>query len=397
MNVAGAPRRIVLVAPRYPYPALRGDQRRVLHLALGLARHADVTLVCFGVGAPLPCAGRGIRTVCVRPGLVPSIAANAGAGDPRLPGQVRLYLDARMKRAVAREVRRGPAPVLHVTLCRMAPYLAVPGAAHRHLDLVDPLSANTRDRAIHAAPPARAALTLEARLLRSYESRAASAADSCSVVSADDLGRAPELAHAAVVPNGVDTVAFPFAAPRDRPAALLFFGNLGYFPNEAAARLVAEQVLPRVRALRPAARLRLVGDRPSAAVRRLTRLEAVDLVGPVARMGDALHGAAVALVPMTSGTGMKNKLLEAFSAGTPVVTNRAGALGLEGAHHGQHLMVAGTPDDLAAACVRLLDEPDERVRLAVAAHALVRERYSWERQVDALLALYGDAPVEFTP
>jgi hypothetical protein len=38
----------------------------------------------------------------------------------------------------------------------------------------------------------------------------------------------------------------------------------------------------------------------------------------------------------------------------------------------------------------LLDEPDERVRLAVAAHALVRERYSWERQVDALLALYGD-------
>jgi glycosyltransferase involved in cell wall biosynthesis len=390
VNVAKERRRIVVVAPRYPHPALRGDQRRVLHLALGLARHADVTLVCFGAGPPLPGAGRGIRAVCVRPGLVPAIAANAAAGDPRLPGQVRMYLDARMRRAVAREVRRGPAPVLHVTLCRMAPYLATPGAAHRHLDLVDPLSVNMRDRAAHAAPPARAALALEARLLRRYESRAAGAADSCSLVSADDLRRAPELAHAAVVPNGVDTEAFPFAAPRDRPAALLFFGNLGYFPNEAAARLVAEQVLPRVRALRPAARLRLVGDRPSAAVRRLARLEAVDLVGPVARMGDALHGAAVAVVPMTSGTGMKNKLLEAFSAGTPVVTNRAGALGLEGAHDGRQLVVAGTPDELAAACVRLLDEPDERVRLAVAAHALVRERYSWERQVDALLALYGD-------
>jgi len=74
-------------------------------------------------------------------------------------------------------------------------------------------------------------------------------------------------------------------------------------------------------------RLRLVGDRPSAMVRRLAGLDGVDVVGAVARMNDELHRAAVALVPMTTGTGMKNKLLEAFSAGTPVVTNSRGALG----------------------------------------------------------------------
>jgi len=388
--VSGAPsrRRIVVVSSRYPYPALRGDQRRLLHIVTGLAVHADVTLVSFGHGPPLPGPGRDVRVVTVRRGLATAAAGNAAAADPRLPGQVRLYIDARLRRAVAREVRRGAPPVLHAALGRMAPYLDVGGAAHRHLDLVDPLWLNMRDRAAHAPEPARAALLLEARLLRRYEVRAAAAADSCSLVSADDLARAPELRGAAVVPNGVDTATFPFRTPRERPPVLVFFGNLGYFPNESAARLVAEQVLPAVRAGHPGARLRLAGHRPSATVRRLARLDGVEVVGPVPAMAPVLHEAAVAVLPMTTGTGIKNKLLEAFSAGTPVVTNRAGTLGVDGLAGGRHLLLRETPDELAAACIRLLGDPAERIALADAARELVEARYSWERQVGALLALY---------
>jgi polysaccharide biosynthesis protein PslH len=388
VTARGPRRRVVVVSSRYPYPALRGDQRRLVHIVTGLAAHADVTLVCFGHGPPLPGAGRRVRVVTVRRGVAPAAAANAALPHPALPGQVRLYLDARMRRAVAREVRRGPPPVLHVALGRMAPYLDVGGAAHRHLDLVDPLWLNMRDRAAHARGPARTALMLEARLLRRYEVRAAAAADSCSLVSGDDLARAPELRGAAVVPNGVDTETFPFRAPDDRPPVLVFFGNLGYFPNESAARLVAEQVLPAVRERVPAARLRVVGHRPSAAVRRLARLDGVDVVGPVPAMAPVLHSAAVAVLPMTSGTGIKNKLLEAFSAGTPVVTNRTGMLGIEGIRDGRDLLLGSTPAELADACVSLLGDPRRRVDLAHAARELVETRYSWDRQVRALLHLY---------
>jgi glycosyltransferase involved in cell wall biosynthesis len=380
---------VVLLAPRYPHPADRGDKRRVIHLAAGLARHVDVTLLAFSPGPPAPFPADGVRVVTVRRGLAPALMANARAPDPRLPGQVRLYLDARMWRAAAREVARGPAPVLHVTLARMAPYLAVPGAAHRHLDLIDALAANMADRAADAPPGRRGALTVEAELLGRFEARAVAAADSSSLVSAEDRRRAPALAGAAVVPNGVDTGAFGYAEPRDRAQTLLFFGNLGYFPNEAAAAFVAREVLPRVRATRPAARLRLAGARPSERVRRLGALDGVELVGPVADMSAELHRAAVAVVPMTTGTGMKNKLLEAFSCGTPVVTNREGALGVDGAQPGRHYLLAETPAEQAAAASRLLSDAEERVRLAAAARELVERAYSWERQVQALLALYG--------
>jgi glycosyltransferase involved in cell wall biosynthesis len=86
---------------------------------------------------------------------------------------------------------------------------------------------------------------------------------------------------------------------------------------------------------------------------------------------------------------MKNKLLEAFSCGTPVVTNREGALGVDGAQPGRHYLLAETPAEQAAAASRLLSDTEERVRLAAAARELVERAYSWERQVQALLALYG--------
>jgi glycosyltransferase involved in cell wall biosynthesis len=49
-----------------------------------------------------------------------------------------------------------------------------------------------------------------------------------------------------------------------------------------------------------------------------------------------------------------------------------------------HLLVADALDDFAAACARLVVDPDLAERLAANAHALAVERYDWsiiERQV----------------
>jgi glycosyltransferase involved in cell wall biosynthesis len=379
--------RIVFLAPRYPLPCTRGDQRRVLHLVTELSRHAGVTLLCFGP-ATEPLAAD-VRAVTVTHGLWPMLAANGASPDPRLPLQVRLHLDAQMRRAVRAALAPSPRPVIHATLARMAPYLSIDGARHRHLDLVDALSVNMQERARASLPPARWGLTAEAMLLRRYERAVAAAADTCSLVSEDDRRQRPELAGAAIVPNGVDPASFPYRAPTSRPPVLLFFGNLGYFPNEAAAGLVARQVLPRVRASVAGASLRIVGHRPSAAVRRLGRLPGVTVVGPVERMDRELHGAALAVVPMLSGTGMKNKVLEAFCAGTPVVTNPAGIAGVAGAQPDRHFVQADGAAGLASACAALLQDGGRRAALAGAARRLVEQRYTWARQVETLLALYA--------
>jgi glycosyltransferase involved in cell wall biosynthesis len=92
---------------------------------------------------------------------------------------------------------------------------------------------------------------------------------------------------------------------------------------------------------------------------------------------------------MFSGSGMKNKVLEAFCSGTPVVTNAAGIEGVSGAAPGRHHLQAEGADDLAAACVRLLRDRTGRIELARAGLELVERDFSWARSADALLGLYG--------
>lgn len=379
--------RILFLCPRYPYPPRQGDQVRAYHLIDAFARRAEVAALCFGDGPELPGAAGRAALRRVAPSASGRLRANLRRPQPALPGQVRLFLDAAMERAAKEEVERFQPDVVHVILARMGPYLAAAAGAHTHLDLTDSLSLNMASRAAGERWPLRLPLTLESRLLRGYEARLAAAADSASLVSELDR-RAPGLGGVAVVPNGVDPQRFPFEAPRERPARALFFGNLSYFDNVGTATYLAEQVLPPLRRGCPGAELRLAGARAGGAVGRLARREGVSVAADVPAMSSELHAAAAALLPAFSGSGMRNKVLEAFCAGLPVVTNAFGMRGVEGAEPGVHYVLAETAAEMAAAVAALVEDPDRRLRVAAAARRLVEERYSWEIQADALEALY---------
>jgi polysaccharide biosynthesis protein PslH len=319
-------------------------------------------------------------------GVVTLAAENLRHPDLRLPLQVRLYLDARMRRAVAREARVFKPDVVHATLSRMAPYL-VRGPWHRHLDLVDPASLNMRSRAQAMDWPQSLPFSAEARLARSYEARVATLADTVSLVSEVDR-LAAGLEQAVVIPIGVDEATFFFKAPARRGNRLVFFGNLGYFHNVEPAIYAVREVMPRLRARVPDACVRVVGARPAPAIMRLNGVNGAAVQGPVARMVDELHRAAVALLPVFSGSGMQNKILEAFSAGTPVVTTSRTIRSIAAARPGVHCLVGDTAEELADACARLLADEALRLEMAHAARRLTEERYAIAAQAECLLSLY---------
>jgi glycosyltransferase involved in cell wall biosynthesis len=380
--------RILFATPRYPYPPWRGDQVRVFQLVKALASRAQVRVVSIGAGERLPIQGVEVRTVRSR--LGGRLAANVRAGLST-PAQVRLFLDMQVARAIEEEIVEWKPDVLHITLARMAPYMPDGGPFHRHLDLVDSLSLNMRRRAAAHRGPARLGFSLESRLMQAYEARMAALADTCSVVSEADQS-VPGLGGSAVIPNGVDLDAFPFASPERRAPVLIFFGNLGYFHNIEPARFLAERVLPLVRKRIPQAVLRLVGARPAPAVRKLDQLAGVELLADVPEMAAELHRGTLAVLPSFSGSGIKNKVLEAFCSGLPVIANRLGVQGVEGAVEGEHYLSAESADEIAAAALEMLADAPLRSRLAGAARRLVLERYTWERQAESLLALYRSPP-----
>ncbi len=187
-----------------------------------------------------------------------------------------------------------------------------------------------------------------------------------------------------VVPNGVT---LPDGAPA--PAAdpvLSFTGSLNFHPNVDAAVFAAHAVFPLVRAAMPEARLLIAGRRPVQAVRALVALQGVEVLADVTAMDDVLARTRVGLAPMRAGSGIKNKVLEAWASTRPVVMSRVAANGLT-LPPGHESLVRDGAAALAGAAVALLRDPARASTLGAAARAHVAASFSWERQAAAMDAI----------
>ncbi|MDX2063169.1 MAG: glycosyltransferase [Bacteroidia bacterium] len=97
-------------------------------------------------------------------------------------------------------------------------------------------------------------------------------------------------------------------------------------------------------------------------------------------------GVQVAVVPVTSGSGVRLKVIEALATGVPVATT---PLGAQGATElvGRGLAVGATAEALAGAIGTWLLHPDRRAEAAAEARVAALEYFDMGRQLDALEAL----------
>jgi phosphatidyl-myo-inositol alpha-mannosyltransferase len=201
---------------------------------------------------------------------------------------------------------------------------------------------------------------------------------------------------AVVIPNGVYVNRFAAAGPRpswqataQRPT-IAFVGRLDE-PRKGLP--VLARAVPAVLERYPQARFLLLGRgdgeqaleglEPSA-------LAAIDLLGPLDDDAKAalLRSVDVYVAPQTGGESFGIVLVEAMSAGAPVLASDLGAFRrvLDGGALGA-LFPVGDSAGLASALIRLLEDPDARHGYAERALAGVR-RYDWEVVGAQVLAVY---------
>lgn len=193
--------------------------------------------------------------------------------------------------------------------------------------------------------------------------------------------------------NGVDLEFFSPAHPPGSMlgnASLVFTGVMDYRPNVEGVRWFVEHVFPRIRSQVPAARVFIVGNRPTAEVRRLERHRGVSVTGFVPDIRDYLAGATACVAPLRIARGIQNKVLEAMAMGRPVVTTPAAYEGIQ-ATSGTDLVVADTEEAFATATVELLQNPAHAARIGRNARACVERRYSWATNLRVLEEIFTGA------
>lgn len=190
-----------------------------------------------------------------------------------------------------------------------------------------------------------------------------------------------------VIPSGVD---LDYFRPPDRPAdepRLVFVGAFQHWPNVDAMLYFCGEVLPRVRSKRPDVELLIVGSQPPPRISSLSRIPGVTVTGWVSDIRPFMARSSVYIVPVRLGTGLRGKVLEAWSMKMPVVSTSVGCAGLR-CEHGGNILVADSARDFASHIVSLLGDPLRRRRLGEEGRRTAERYYGWERAAQQLDTLY---------
>ena len=252
----------------------------------------------------------------------------------------------------------------------------------RHLE-------NARD------PLRRAFFAVQLRRMEAYERRVCRNAGHVIAVSSQDAERIRDMFQASRVshvPTGVD-VDF-FAPPGVSPpvADLVFTGSMDWLPNVDGAHWFTREVLPLIRRRIPGCSLAIVGRHPPASVSALARQHGnVVVTGTVPDVRPYLWGSSVAVIPLRIGGGTRLKIFEAMAAGVPLVSTSIGAEGLPLTPQ-EHLRIADSAGEFAAACIDLLQDASARMRMAAAARELVADCFSWEQVMPCFERILEGSP-----
>jgi len=171
---------------------------------------------------------------------------------------------------------------------------------------------------------------------------------------------------------------------------LLFIGNMTTAQNLASFEFILKDILPNLN--KADLKLKVIGSFDHRAVEMVGELENIELMGFVNDLTDAVSSCKVALMPVTFGTGVKTKILDALSMGIPVVTNATGAEGLAIINE-KHALIQESGSDLAESVIRIIEDSIISKRLAEEGRNYVLENHSfnflmrrYNRIVDSVLS-----------
>jgi polysaccharide biosynthesis protein PslH len=387
--------KILYVCHRFPYPPRRGGKIRPFNMIRHLSQSHEVTVASIARSAEEAAEGAGIAPYCAaydmalvrKPVQVARMVARLPGPTPSSMG---FFYSPELARRIQRRLKAVKYDLIFVHCSSAAQYVGHVRHTPKVLDFGDMDSQKWLEYAKVTQFPLRLGYWLEGRKLEAEERRLARRFDCCTTTTRGEWNTLRELDPEVAsdwFPNGVDAQYF---APDDTaydPYTISFVGRMDYYPNQESMFFFCREVWPRLLSTLPRLRLLIVGADPSPAVRQLADLPGVTVTGSVPDVRPYVRQSALMVAPLNIARGTQNKILESMAMGVPVVCSKVAAAGVD-AVPGEHLLVASTPQSYARAILRILHNPAERRRLAVAGRARLLSHHAWDvslRRLDAII------------
>lgn len=385
---------ILFLARWFPYPANHGAKVRAYNIITQLARAHTVSMASFAEDPISPDDLREMGKLCANIEHVPYRSFDPHRRSPLsvlLSAKPRWLHDAYsqdfMNMVKRMAERHAPDLIVASNLDTTEYPLALPGIPRMFEEIET--GAYSRQYREETRPLPRMRKWLMWRKLQGYVRQTLQHYPLCTVVSQPEFDAvskfAPGYRGLTLVPNGADLKRLTGRFAESESDRMVFAGALTYHVNFDAMRYFIGEILPLIAAERPSAKLYMSGRTNGVDMTSMpTHANAIH-AGHQQDIRPFVQRATVSVVPERLGGGTRIKILESLALGTPVVSNRNSALGLD-LRHEYDVLIAETPREFADAVLRVLGDPNLRQRLSANGRATVERAYDWNVIGDSLNA-----------
>jgi glycosyltransferase involved in cell wall biosynthesis len=355
---------ILVASPYVPFPLSHGAAVRIYNLMRRAAADFDQVLVAFTEDShSVP---RELREICAEIVTIRRAGSHALPSRGR-PDTVEEFDTPAFHAALRQTIAKWRPGIVQLEFTQMAVY--VPDCTPARTILVE--HDITYD--LYAQMLATGSDDWEVRrqhqLWTSFETAAWRQVD--RVVTMSEKDRAV-VGGATAIPNGVDLERFQPSSQPPEPRRLLFIGSFAHRPNVMALEFFLRDVFPRLENVT----LHVIAGQRHQRFWDLQHT-GVEVEGFVSDVRPAYQRATLVIAPLVASAGTNIKIVEAMAMGKAIVSTEAGIHGLE-LERGTDVVVTDSAEAMAAAILRLLENPAERTVIEAQARQTVERVYGWD-------------------
>ena len=382
---------IIYLTSRFPFPINKGDKLRSYYQIKELSKSHEIHLISLSEKSisekNIAALNKYCKTITIyKMNLYKRIFKLFQTFFNNKPFQVNYFHHTFIQKKINIKISEIKPDYIFCQLIRTAMYVKNNHTIPKIIDYMDSLSKGMERRIKISNIFMKPLVIMEFQRLKRFENLAFEFFNKHIIISKNDR---KEIAHnkkdeIEIIGNGIDTDYFQ-KIDADIKYELIFIGNLSYLPNIEAAKFIAKEILPKLVGILPNIKILIAGSNPSNKVLKLANKN-IKIQGWVQDIRKTYSSGKIFFAPMTIGSGLQNKLLEAMSMGIPCITSELSNRSLKAIDE-KNILIGNSVDEYINLIISLLNDDKKRKKIGESGRIYVIKNYNWQTANYKLLKL----------
>ncbi|MDG1797535.1 MAG: glycosyltransferase [Flavobacteriales bacterium] len=386
--------KLIYITSRFPYPINKGDKLRSFYQIKELSRSNEIYLISLTETNIKNESLIQLRKYCKqiiihKIGYLAKIFNLTKTFINNKPFQVNYFYHSSIQKKINTNISEIQPDHIFCQLVRTALYIKDNHEVPKTLDYMDALSKGMERRIEISNIWKKPFVKMESKRMKRFENLAYEFFDNHIIISESDRNHISHIENSKIniIPNGIDTIFFSPIITK-KTYDLIFVGNLSYLPNVQAAKYISKEIVPLLKRKIPNIKILIAGSNPTRQILKMSN-DNIKISGWVHDIRETYCSGKVFFAPLTIGSGLQNKLLEAMSLKIPSVTSPLCNQSL-GAKHMKNIIIGNRTEEFVELIVNLLNDDKLATKIGEKGREYVDENFSWESANEDLIKILGD-------